>query len=104
MPNDHTYGVITSKEKLKVDEIIKNKYCNDDKPDLLLNVEKTYKPQFVNNRLKPPKPTTSSKLRKEKMEQNKTETSKMYKTTSNLLNNLSLLDLEKKNKLHLIKN
>ena len=28
----------------------------------------------------------------------------MYKTTSNLLNNLSLLDLEKKNKLHLIKN
>jgi len=51
------------KETYKFDEIVKNKFGTDERPELLLNVEKTYKPQYLKNRLKPPKATTSSKLR-----------------------------------------
>lgn len=45
LPNDHTYGAMkVSKSQSKFDEIIKNKYASDEKPELLMNVEKVYKP------------------------------------------------------------
>jgi hypothetical protein len=63
MPNDHTYGCKATDSNVNFDKIMKMKFASDAKPELLLNVEKTYKPQFLKNRLKPPKPTVTSKLR-----------------------------------------
>lgn len=68
MPNDHTYGMKTQKEDYNLNDILKLKYVNDEKPDLLLNVEKDYKPELLHNRLKPPRPTIASKLRQIKIE------------------------------------
>lgn len=68
MPNDHTYGMKTQKEDYNLNDILKLKYVNDEKPDLLLNVEKDYKPELLHNRLKPPRPTIASKLRQIKTE------------------------------------
>ena len=44
--------------------MIKNKFGDDKMPDRLLNLEQTYKPQYLKNRLKPPKHTQTYKLRK----------------------------------------
>lgn len=84
MPNDHTYGMKTLKEDYNFNDILKLKYVLDEKPDLLLNVEKDYKPQFLNNRLKPPRPTKSSKLRQMKSEK-KLEISQSAKTFSSTM-------------------
>lgn len=61
LPVDHTYGQ-AKKESVEanINDIIKNRFGNADKPEQLLNIEKNYKPQYLKNRLKPPKPTTSS--------------------------------------------
>lgn len=74
MPNDHTYGVSSQNERPTLEQIIKYKFGNDEKPELLLNVEKTYKPQYLKNRLKPPKPTNTSNLRREKNGRSETPT------------------------------
>lgn len=63
MPNDHTYGCKANDPDIIFDQIMKFKFASDVKPERLLNVEKIYKPQFLKNRLKPPKPTVTSKLR-----------------------------------------
>ena len=45
----------------------------------MLNIEATYKPQNLNNKLKPPKHTTTSKLRQQKFSINeKSDANKLF--------------------------
>lgn len=63
LQNDHTFGVKISNEGSSLDEVIKHKWVNQDKPEILQHIETSYKPSLQNNKLKPPKPTVSSNLR-----------------------------------------
>lgn len=66
LPNGHQFGVKSSISKHKIDDILKHNFADDHPPEMLLTVEKKYKPSQLNCRLKPPKPTTASSLRKKK--------------------------------------
>jgi hypothetical protein len=82
LPNDHQYGIATTKSE-SFEDIIKNKFADDRPPDRLLNLEATYKPHLAKNRLKPPKPTNSTILRASSLQKQQTAQSwSGYKTTN----------------------
>lgn len=86
MPHDYTYGMKTSMCAHPIDDIIKHNFADDRLPDKFAKLEKDYKPQYMNNRLKPPKPTIGSQLRllKNKADRHGTPTNTSSAATESL--------------------
>lgn len=57
------FGFKQKVSEVKIDDIIKHNFCLEVPPKHLVNMELNYRPQYINNKLKPPKPTNTSKLR-----------------------------------------
>jgi hypothetical protein len=61
--NDHAYGKRQTQSDDKIHELLKYHFVKPQQSEEFANVEKYFKPQNQNNRLKPPRNTVASKLR-----------------------------------------